>query len=841
MSSSRPRLRLLLPLAISIALAGCGGSDDYRSGSVLPKPFGLPQGLPALDFVFPPGTVKRYDLPRPSGGIRPYSYSVTGDCEGLVEGNGGWLRLDDNRLAGSAPAQASDSTYSCVYTARDSSSSPQSASLPFRLRVGVLRSTDFQFENQVIPERNFTRGTEIVPIGLPRVLNGVPPYSYQIQPALPSGLILTCPGGSTSRTDCVVSKEHVDERVVLSGTPDTITTITEYQWHGSDSTGVELDPKRFHVRVVGHDVPRFTVILGLAQPWQVLSAERTSTEGPNPPPYPLDPSSVSFSLYPAHLPDSWDRSLVQYSIDPEVLPPLTFTSAGADVTPTLTWTRDMLTPPSLPPASVVYTYGVKRSEGGAFSVAICLDVEIQTTDDSVTRTDTVTIPGIDGGEPTTEEVPSTSHFLVHSMRIVPREEAVTSSTGEYICHPNPRGDDDPSSGAASPLQSNPVHDALGMVHARRATSFVHDFVEDQVRTSVSRPHPLSFLSNLGFSSLSGEVQGFGYSGSSESLLVGASSRLDSLQLGVLGSFTRSDLRYQALSSHLTQSYSRGTHRTEIASAHPFAAYHHASRGSVWASFGVGSGRLWYQDAKPPFSRPASSSLELVTYAAGGLFPLSTLAGGEVLLRTRFEHTSFAIEGSDDSGGIRPRDLAGSDLALGLAWSGAVLDLPLRAVPDLSVGYVARRGDGPEGGSIDTRASLEVLPFGPLLSLRAGLGAQFGVGSYQSDSWDLSGSMRLGRSGSSRGMSASLDTAVTGSDSLRSPRPRLRAEVGYGLAPSVLAGSRPFVSLSGNGDDLRRALGIDLVDDPGYRVRVQAYDGRSGPGVLASVRRQLVPR
>ena len=239
----------------------------------------------------------------------------------------------------------------------------------------------------------------------------------------------------------------------------------------------------------------------------------------------------SIQMPVAFLPPSWNGNAT-YSIVPE-LDPFSFVSS----------TRLLTSPAPHPvPTPVVYTYGVRREADDAlFAAAICFEIGRLEEE----RTETLAND-------------DTRVWRDYSFTLTFRDEAVRTSTGEYLCHPNPRGDDDPITESTG--QSNPVHDALGMVHARRAVSLAHDLIGERVRDSSPGGEGAVLHSDVDLGRLWGRSGGFSWSGTGESLLVGADvvQPGGALQLGLVAGFHRTALDYRAESRHLKASTRRAS-------------------------------------------------------------------------------------------------------------------------------------------------------------------------------------------------------------------------------------------------------------------------------------------
>ena len=378
----------------------------------------------------------------------------------------------------------------------------------------------------------------------------------------------------------------------------------------------------------------------------------------------------------------------------------------------------------------------------------------------------------------------------------------------------------PRSGAQS--VSNPVHTALAPVHARRAVDVAHAAVRDRVRGwSPGAPRMLTAITPaIGLASLSGLSQGFDYTGSSESLSAGAELGAGSWQAGLVASFTRTDLHYRAGTNLSERGYLAGEHNTEILSLHPFAAWHVPSGGRVWASLGAGVGELRHRDdlGFPSWSR---SDVRLLAHAVGGSLPLVDMLSGELHAEAGIESFAFEIEGGERISSSLPT-MRGRDYRAGLAWSA-----PVPGVPSVSMAYKHLTGDGPEGGQLETRASVSVAGiFDPRLSLTGSAEASFGLGDYEQNSWSLSSGVRFAPDGLGRGFGLDLDTRLVSLADEPSSGVGIQGEAGYGLWGGRFFGTmRPHVGLirySGD-NSVRRTLGLDVRDTPNSRVKVEVYD------------------
>ena len=393
--------------------------------------------------------------------------------------------------------------------------------------------------------------------------------------------------------------------------------------------------------------------------------------------------------------------------------------------------------------------------------------------------------------------------------------------GEYRCldttAPLPR------SGARG--VSNPVHEALGPVHARRATAVAHAAVRDRVRRWSPGSEQASFAvaPEVGLASLSGQRDGFDYTGVSESATFGAETGAGAWQAGLVASFTRTELRYRAEAALAELGYRTGEHDTEILSLHPFAAWHAPSGGHLWGSLGAGTGRLRHRDDLG-FPSWSASDVSLRAHAVGAAVPLAEVLSGELQAEAGIDSFAFDIKGGDRISSSLPT-MRGLDYRAGLAWSA-----PVRGSPSVSFGYRHATGDGPEGGQLEARGSVSVEGIlHPRLALIGNAEGSVGLGDYEHKFWRLGGGVRFVPDSLGQGFGLDLDTRLVSLDDGGSSDLGIRAEVGYGLRGGPFLGTmRPYVGLirrSGDGS-VRRTLGLDLGDTSDWRIKIEVYNHSS---------------
>ena len=381
----------------------------------------------------------------------------------------------------------------------------------------------------------------------------------------------------------------------------------------------------------------------------------------------------------------------------------------------------------------------------------------------------------------------------------------------------------PRSGARG--VSNPVHEALGPVHARRATAVASATVRDRVRRWSPGSEQASFAvaPEVGLASLSGQRDGFDYTGVSESATFGAETGASAWQAGLVASFTRTELRYRAEAALAELGYRTGEHDTEILSLHPFAAWHAPTGGHLWASLGAGSGRLRHRDDLG-FPSWSASDISLRAHAVGASVPLAEVLSGELQAEAGIDSFAFDIKGGDRISSSLPT-MRGLDYRAGLAWSA-----PVRGSPSVSLGYRHATGDGPEGGQLEARGSVSMEGiFHPRLALIGNAEGSVGLGDYEHQYWRLGGGVRFAPDSLGRGFGLDLDARLM---SLADGGPigvGIRSEAGYGLwSDSFFGMIRPYVGLIRYSGDhsVRRILGLDLRGTSNWSAKIEVHDNSS---------------
>ena len=729
-----------------------------------------PLALPALSKVnLSVGTFHDEALPVATGGVQPYTYSFTCAGGSLPPGMGFAPRT--RRFAGTPTARFRDS---CTYSATDSAQPAATVSQAVEVEVtggatplALTQVFDGISNDEHLRDEPLKIGRRIA-IRFQEAEGGVRPYSYELADCtLPAGL-----------------EFHPSTRV-LSGTPDA-------EHRGPNCT----------YRVTDSSSPPASVSLSFVLIVEPLEENewrfRTRTVEPGGPCAMPGGGSVGVATLPAaHAGDGAASYAVPGAPDPaEAGSFLSFDPS----TRVLTYT-DPEPPPVLgTPNTYRYLVGTESSVNAANADdALCLDIQYVPRNSSCDVT------------------PPLTHIQI---MLQVRDDAFWDENAEEYRCPDTTAPPPRSGAQGSP--SNPVHEALGPVHARRASAVAHAAVRDRVLGWSPGAEQTSFAiaPEVDLTSLSGQSEGFDYSGTSESASFGAETGAGAWQAGLVASVTNTELHYRAEAVLAAQGYRTGEHDTEILSLHPFAAWHAPSGGHFWASIGAGAGSLSHRDDLG-FRSWSRSDVRLSAYAVGASVPVADVLSGELQAEAGIESFALDIKGGGRISSSLPT-LRGRDYRAGLAWSALVT-----GAPSLSVAYKHLTGDGPEGGQLEARGSVSVAGiFDPRLTVIGNAEGSFGLGDYEHDSWGLGGGVRFAPGDGDRGFGLDLDTRLVSLDDRGSSDVGIRGEAGYGLWGGPFFGTvRPYVGLIRHSSDgfLRRALGVDLRHTPDSRIKVEVYD------------------
>ncbi len=800
-----------------------------------------------------------HTLPTASGGVRPYTYAFT--CAGGTFPPGIGFAPETRTLAGTPTRDFHDS---CAYSVTDSSRPPATVSYPVQVQattgdLSLPAEMDISLTIAAFYSRTLTAAS-----------GGVPPYSYAFTCAggtLPPGIgfapetrtLAGTPGGAFedscaySVTDSSLPPVTLSNSLRVQATGGV--TLPANVVPGDEVNSLSLYVQR-HYRVqfaeAAGGVPPYTYELLDCDPSGVAFSPDTRTLSGTPSrPYrgpectyrvtdsaspPVSVSrGVALTVLPLDL-ETWrfrvrtvapSEHPLNRMTDPQVFTTLPLAIGGTgtatyelvDVAPPLAFgaTNRQLTftyPGVDPLLDSPFTLRYQVSSGGMVHDALCVDITYKDNRPEGIQDD-----------------------LLDTVAVEIREDAYWDGK-EYRCP-----DSSPSSRSIGRARvSNPVHAALGPVHARHAVNVAHATVRDRVRKWSPRAPPKrpAFFSSIGFTSLSGLSEGFDYTGSGESLSAGAELGADSWQAGLAASFARTDLRYRAAPRLAEAGYRSGEHDTEVFSVHPFAAWHWRSGAHLWASLGAGLGELRHRD-DAGFPSRARSDVRLRAYAAGASVPLTEVWSGQIDAEAGLESFRFEIEGGSRISTELP-PLRGHDYRAGLAWSA-----PVTGRPSVSLAYKRLTGDGPEGTLVEARGSTSAAGIlHPRLTLTAVAEASVGLGAYEQDTWGVGGVVRFAPYGSGHGFGLVLDSRLASlADDGRSAGLAVRGEAGYGLwvGPSVGI-MRPYVGLARDpaNSALRRTLGLDLRDTPTSKLTVEVHDHRRRPtpvlGVTFTLRRRF---
>ena len=730
-----------------------------------------PLALPALSKVnLVVGTFRNEAFPEASGGVAPYTYAFTCAGGSLPPGMGFAPRT--RRFAGTPTVRFRDS---CTYTVTDSAQPAATDSVAVEVEVTggatPLRLTQV-FETGPGNELTLRIGRRN-PKTFQRASGGVAPYTYELADCtLPAGL-----------------EFHPSTRV-LSGTPDA-------EYRGPNCT----------YRVTDSSSPPASVSLSFVLIVEPLEENewrfRTRTVEPGGPcalpgAMPIGTGPVAVARLPAAHAGDGDAN---YALPGAPAPPVDGFNLSFDPDSRVLTYSNPRPPPVLgTPNTYRYLVGTADSVDATNAEdALCLDIQYVPRDSNC------------------DVRPPLTHIQI---LLQVRDDAFwDENANEYRC---PDTTAPPPRSGAQGSPSNPVHEALGPVHARRASAVAHAAVRDRVLGWSPGEERASFAiaPEVDLASLSGQSEGFDYSGTSESASFGAETGVGAWQAGLVASFTRTELHYRAEAALAERGYRTGEHDTEVLSLHPFAAWHSPSGGHFWASLGAGAGSLSHRDDLG-FRSWSRSDVHLSAYAVGASVPVADVLSGELQAEAGIESFALDIKGGGRISSSLPT-LRGRDYRAGLAWSALVT-----GAPSLSVAYKHLTGDGPEGGQLEARGSVSVAGiFDPRLTVIGNAEGSFGLGDYEHDSWGLGGGVRFAPGDGDRGFGLDLDTRLVSLDDRGSSDVGIRGEAGYGLWGGPFFGTvRPYVGLIRHSSDgfLRRALGVDLRHTPDSRIKVEVYD------------------
>ncbi|MDE0382031.1 MAG: hypothetical protein OXI20_22580, partial [Rhodospirillales bacterium] len=598
---------------------------------------------------------------------------------------------------------------------------------------------------------------------------GVRPYTYSF----------TCGGGQLPP-----GMNFAPSPPVFAGTPDgrfrdsciySVTDSASPPAIVSRSVELIVDPLdrgtwRFRTRTVEPGGPCALRLPGFSTPVAILPHAHAGEAGTD-----------TYALI--DLPDR-DRGNLSFDLDTRVL---TYTHRSAD-------------PILGSPNTYRYLVGTSRSLNAANADdALCLDVQYDPG------------PSAMCGNPDADPADDPQNYIHIQLQV---RDDVYWDGSEYRCPDAAPG----SSASPQAAVSNPVHTALAPVHARRAVDVAHTAVRDRVRGwSPGESRALTAIApSVGLASLSGETDGFDYSGTSESLSAGAELGVGSWQAGLVASVVWTDLHYRADASLAEQGYRAGEHDTEFLSLHPFAAWHAPWGGHIWASLGAGTGELGHRDDLG-FPSWSHSDVNLLTCAAGAAVPVADVLSGELEAEASIEAFALEIEGGGSISSSLPT-MQGRDYRAGLAWSA-----PVAGSPSLSMGYKHLTGDGAEGGSLETEGSFSVEGvFDPRLSLTGSVGASFGIGGNDRNLWGLGAGLSFAPDGLGRGFGLDIDSRLMSSADERSSNLSVRAEAGYGLGGGPFGTIRPYAGLIGDSRHrlVQQSLGLALRETPSTAARIE---------------------
>ena len=711
------------------------------------------EGSKAKDVDFAPGQASERDLGfQITGGVKPYSTELEGCPE--------WLSLTAlARVAGTPPASDGGKSFFCNWVVTEADPGhrrPDRVTRALRVNVGTTEGGDLSVDwsgGSGIRTIDFAAGQVTTQAleggGGFTVTGGVRPLTRALE-GCPTWVTLAPDEGATIAGTAPISE------IGRSFFCNYVVTESDPGHRSAQSVARGLE-----LKVIG------------AQTGSWRFATRT-TEGGEHPISETDTNAQAVAVMPYAL--GGDPSTTEtYTLN--VRAPLSF--AGG--TRTLSYTKGGADP--LLDTVTTYVYEVFAENAATPDDGLCIDI-------SYIDKDPIEEP----------------NDKADGVRIVVRDDARRNSNDRYECP------DRAPEVTGSSRRSNPVHEALGPVHARRATARAHEAVRTQVRawTGEGGAHAEPSVHT---GRLSGKSGGLHYSGTSRWAGMGAHAGQGTWQAGVVAGITATELDYDADEALEAQGYKRGEHETQITGVHPFVAWHWSEEGHAWASVGVGTGTLRHRDDLG-FRTWSSSTLALRAWALGASMTLARLGGGTLETEGGVEGFALNIEGGDQISRSLPT-MRGRDARAAVRWAG---DTNARWVPEVALGYRHERDDGGRTGKLETRIGLRLQGVGhPRVSARLGLDGARSVDGDDAERWGVSAALRLAPKGETHGLDAELSHAG-GDDEAREG---LRAEVGYRMGRV-----RPYARIEHDaaGAAARRALGIALIGRPETELRAEVAQG-----------------
>ncbi len=702
-----------------------------------------------------------------------------------------------------APAGDSGKTFYCSYVVTDSNTVGERQRTSFGLRLDVI-ATVFVLPDPAAAELMKLQELQVGEfhtLQLPEAMGGVAPYTYA----------LTCAGGSLPPGMGFEAATRV-----LAGTPtaafrDTCAYIatdsSQPAARGSQTFQVTVTPLdhegtwRFRTRTVAQN----------RHPVDLNDAERCEKQA----------SVITLPHAICEPDDDCEGEEVKYDFLPKVRPHLLFGEEFQDMGG---MERQLCYQPADPPGAVpvfntptTYRYRAYRLGWINEDNGECTSAGVQPPDFTACKhVQDVLCVDVAFHDENPADSDKTDGVL-STMSVWIRDDAFLLSSGEYRCPDAP-----PESSSSRAMTSNPVHLALGPVHARRAVDVAHAAVRDRVRGwSPGAREGWTLSPAVDVASLSGVSGGFDYTGSSRSLRVGTESGADAWQTGLVAALTETELRYRAEADLAQLAYRAGEHDTGIVSLHPFVAWHVPSGGHLWMSIGAGVGQLQHRDA-PAFPSLSSSDIRLQTYALEATLPVADVMQGRLDAEAGVASFAFDIRGGDQISAEIPT-LRGRDYRAGLAWNS-----PGPGAPSVALAYRQLTGDGPEGALLEVQGGVSAagLLNIPRFSLKGTVTASLGLRDHEQESLSIGASARFAPGRAGRGFDASLDTRLASSADGRPTGLGLQGEAGYGFWGGPFFGMiRTYAGLlaSPGGGSNRRAIGLDLLGMSRALVNVEVYD------------------
>ena len=770
-----------------------------------------------------------WDLPRATGGIEPYIYTLTGpngeDVSVAVPGGDG-LIFDPPSGVLIGPV-TEEGTTTLTYTVTDSAPSPASVTHTFTITITVTESDDVPDPAPIsvveVDARTYAAGEDI-DRALPAATGGVPPYTYS----------LTGPNG-TDLSEAVPGLSFDPTTRVLSGAP-TRAGATTLTYTATDSEGNSTSTP-FDVTVTGpmFDAAAIAEVEGDYPAGEAV--DRTlpeATGGIAPYTYALTgPNGTDLSEVPGLSFDTGTRVLsgtptragttrLTYTVtDSEDNVTITTFAVtvigpvfGAEV-PDRTWAVDeAIAPLTLPTATGAgpVTYALTGPNGEDVSEAVpglTFNSTTRVLSGTPTRAGTTTLTYT----ATDSEATTSITFAVTVTSVIPAAlneallpemvRAMAGSTVGAIA----RRIGQAARGAEATGLSLGGQDGWAALHAHGEAVSEGRRGFEALLSGSGFVLPLNAAAGgaAGASSValwgSGEYRDL--SGKSGTLdwdgeLVGVHLGVDArphedLLAGVAVSWLSSDLDYEDATAVADGGFGGGIHSVELTSVHPYLGWRVWEGLDVWATAGAGEGEL---EVTPAGRDRRASDVHVLTVGVGGNGVLLERGVSTVRFKGEVMHSAMEVDDSVHVEGMEVEAMrvrmtveAGQTHTLA---DGGVLE------PSLEVGVRHDGGDGETGNGAELGGSVSYRHPSGRITAEGRVYALVAGHDGDHEEWGIEGHLGVSPGAGGRGLSLSVrpgygdsgeggigrlwrqGVSEVGDTRAGDEEPRLETRLGYGL-------------------------------------------------------------